>query len=400
MADIQLAKRIAKIQPSATLALTAKAKSLAAQGHDVIALTAGEPDFWTPESIRSVAIDALKNDKSACRYTAAAGMPELREAIANKFKRDNGLEYSTAQTIASCGAKHSLFNALAALVDDGDEVILTAPYWVSYPEMVSFLGGKSVIIDTSNTGFVLTAEALKAAITDKTKVLVLNTPGNPSGAVWSAEQQKALADVLEGTGIAVVSDEIYEKLIYGGKHVSFASLSEDAYNRTITVNGVAKAYAMTGWRIGFAAGPLHVIKAMSSLQSHSTSNPATVSQIGTVKALSEGPPELVGWLAKFEQRRGIIVDGLNAIEGIECAIPGGAFYVFPDFRALIGKRLGERVLDSDAVFCDALLNDMYVAGVPGSAFGSPGFVRLSYAASEESLREALKRIAEFCGKLV
>ncbi|MDC1142601.1 pyridoxal phosphate-dependent aminotransferase [Planctomycetota bacterium] len=399
MSDITLARRIAKIQPSATLALTANANLLAAKGHDVIALTAGEPDFWTPENIRRTAIDALENTQAACKYTPSAGSPALREAIAHKFKRDNGLEYTPAQTMASCGAKHSVFNALAALVDEGDEVILAAPYWVSYPEMVSFLGGKSVVVDTSSTGFVLTPEALRSVMTDKTRVVMLNTPGNPSGVIWTAEQQRALADILVGTNVAVISDEIYEKLIYGGEHISFASLSDDAYSRTVTVNGVAKAYAMTGWRIGFAGGPAHVVKAMNSLQSHSTSNPATVSQLATIKALSEDPKELPDWIESFRKRRDIVVEALNAIDGVTCSTPGGAFYVFPDFRALLGKSLNGRVLDGDLEFCDALLNDVFVAGVPGTCFGAPGFMRMSYAAAEESLREALKRIADFCGRL-
>ncbi|MHC4840549.1 MAG: pyridoxal phosphate-dependent aminotransferase [Planctomycetota bacterium] len=399
MADINLAKRIAKIKPSATLALTAKAKALAAEGYDVVALTAGEPDFWTPESIRNVAVNALKESPAACRYTPASGLPALRDAIARKFKRDNGLEYTQAQTMASCGAKHCIFNALAALIDDGDEVILAAPYWVSYPEMVSFLGGKSVIIDTSSTDFVLTPDALKSAMTNRTRVVVINTPSNPSGVVWNADQQRALADALEGTNVAVVSDEIYEKLTYVGEHVSFASLSQDAYKRTITINGVAKAYAMTGWRIGFAGGPAHIIKAMNSLQSHSTSNAATASQIAAIEALREDPKELPDWLNQFNRRRDIMVDALNKIEGVTCAVPGGAFYVFPDFRELIGNSLDGQVLDDDISFCDALLNDVYVAGVPGSCFGAPGFLRLSYAAAEEALREALKRIADFCSRL-
>jgi aspartate aminotransferase len=254
-------------------------------------------------------------------------------------------------------------------------------------------------VDTSATGFVLTADALKAALTDRTKVVLVNSPGNPTGAVWPRDAQQAIADVLAGTGVAVLSDEIYEKLVYDGEHVSFASLSDDAYNRTVTINGVAKAYAMTGWRIGYAAGPKHVIAAMGALQSHSTSNPATVSQLATLKALAEDPAELPEWRRKFVARRDVIVGGLNDIEGVSCARPGGAFYVFPDFRGWIGKRHGDLELTDDQALCEALLTRAHVAGVPGSAFGAPGFARFSYAASDDEIRKAVERIAAFAKEL-
>ncbi|MCA8916098.1 MAG: pyridoxal phosphate-dependent aminotransferase [Planctomycetes bacterium] len=396
---MKLAQRMGRIQPSATLALTARAKALAAEGKDVIALTAGEPDFETPDYIRDAAIDALKAKGPVDRYTPASGLPAIRKAVAHKFKRDNGLDYTPEQVMVNCGAKHSCFNLIATLIDEGDEVIIPAPYWVSYPEMVNFFGGKAVVVDTSSTGFVLTADALKKALTPKTRLVMVNSPGNPTGAVWSREAQQALADVLKGTNVGVLSDEIYEKLVYDGEHVSFASLGEDAYSRTVTINGVAKAYAMTGWRIGYAGGPKHVIAAMGALQSHSTSNPATVSQLATLKALAEDPAELPEWKRKFVARRDMIVGGLNDIEGVSCARPGGAFYVFPDFRAWLGKAHGELQLKDDHVICEALLTRAHVGGVPGSEFGAPGFVRFSYAASDDEIRKAVERIAAFAKEL-
>ncbi|MCG3182552.1 MAG: Aspartate aminotransferase [Planctomycetes bacterium] len=395
MTLLKLATRVGRIQPSATLALTARAKALAAEGKDVIALTAGEPDFETPAAIRASAVESLNAKGAVDRYTPASGLPALRKAIAAKFKRDNGLEYTPEQVMANCGAKHSCFNLIGALVNEGDEVIIPAPYWVSYPEMVNFFGGKPVVVDTSSTGFVLTAEALKKALTPRTRLLIVNTPGNPTGAVWSREAQQALADVLKGTEVAVLSDEIYEKLVYDGEHVSFAALSQDAYQRTVTINGVAKAYAMTGWRIGYAAGPKHVIDAMGALQSHSTSNPTTLSQLATLKALAQDPAELPGWRQKFIARRDVLVKGLNEVPGVKCAKPGGAFYVFPDFRGWIGKRHRDLLLKDDSVICEALLTRALVAGVPGSEFGAPGFLRFSYAASDDEIRKAVERIAGF-----
>ena len=399
MRELKLAARTGRIQPSATLALTARAKALRAEGHDVIALTAGECDFETPAAIRKAAVDALNAKGIVDRYTPASGLPEIRKAVAAKLKRDNGLEYTPDQVMVSCGAKHSCFNVIAALVDEGDEVIIPAPYWVSYPEMVSFFGGKPVVVDTSSSGFVLTPEALKAAITPRTKLVLINTPGNPTGAVWSRDAQAALAAVLEGTGVGVLSDEIYEKLIYDGEHASFAGLSNDAYARTITVNGVAKAYAMTGWRIGYAAGPRHVIDAMGAIQSHSTSNPTTLSQLASITALAADPVELPSWRDSFVRRRGIIVAGLNAAQGVKCATPGGAFYVFPDLRDWVGKRHGDLLLKDDSAICEALLTKALVAGVPGREFGAPGFVRLSYAESDENIHKAVDRIQKFASEL-
>lgn len=399
MSQIRLAARMGRIQPSATLALTARAKELAKQGHDVIALTAGEPDFDTPQGIRDAAADRLRRGGAVGRYTPASGLPEVRKAVAEKFKRDNALQYSPDEVMVSCGGKHCCFNMVAALIDEGDEVIIPAPYWVSYPEMVRFYGGRPVIVDTSSTGFVLTPVALKAAITPRTRMLIVNSPGNPTGAVWSGEEQRKLAAVVEGTEIAVLSDEIYEKLVYDGTHVSFASLSNDAFNRTVTINGVAKAYAMTGWRIGYAAGPKHLIAAMGALQSHSTSNPTTIAQMATLDALARDPEELPQWRSQYRARRDAIVAGLNAIPGVKCARPGGAFYVFPDFRAWMGRRHGDTTIRDCTTLCEALLTRAHVAGVPGCEFGAPGFVRFSYAASDAELAKAVQRIAKFATEL-
>ncbi len=399
MSQIRLAARMGRIQPSATLALTARAKALAAQGHDVIALTAGEPDFDTPLSIRESAAARVLKGGSVGRYTPASGLPDLRKAVAAKFKRDNGLSYAADEVMVSCGGKHCCFNLVAALVNEGDEVIIPAPYWVSYPEMVRFFGGKPVVVDTSSTGFVLTPEALKAAITPRTRLLIVNSPGNPTGVVWSADAQHKLAGVLQGTDICVLSDEIYEKLVYDGEHVSFAALSDDAFARTVTINGVAKAYAMTGWRIGYAAGEKGLIEAMGALQSHSTSNPTTLAQFATLDALAKDPDELPAWRKQYRERRDAVVAGLNATPGVKCATPGGAFYVFPDFRAWIGKRHGDIVLKDCTAICEALLAKALVAGVPGGEFGAPGFVRFSYAASDEQLAKAVKRIQQFASEL-
>ncbi|MBX3458767.1 MAG: pyridoxal phosphate-dependent aminotransferase [Planctomycetes bacterium] len=399
MSLLRLAARMGRIQPSATLALTARAKELAKQGHDVVALTAGEPDFDTPEDIRNAAAERLRKGGNVGRYTPASGLPELRKAVAEKFKRDNALHYSAEEVMVSCGGKHCCFNMVAALIDEGDEVVIPAPYWVSYPEMVRFYGGRPVIVDTSGTGFVLTPEALKAAITPRTRMLIVNSPSNPTGAVWSADDQRKLAAVLEGTEIAVMADEIYEKLVYDGQHVSFASLSNDAFNRTVTINGVAKAYAMTGWRIGYAAGPKHLIAAMGALQSHSTSNPTTIAQLATLDALAKDPIELPQWRRQYQQRRDAIVAGLSAIAGVKCAVPGGAFYVFPDFRAWMGKRHGDVQIKDCTSLCEALLAKVHVAGVPGCEFGAPGFVRFSYAASDAELAKAVQRISKFATEL-
>jgi aspartate aminotransferase len=400
MDAIRLARRMGGIQPSATLALTARANALRAQGHDVIALTAGEPDFDTPLSIREAASRAVLKGGAVGRYTPASGLLELRKAVAEKYKRDNDLSYSADEVMVSCGGKHCCFNMVAALVEQGDEVILPAPYWVSYPEMIRFFGGKPVVVDTSSTGFVLTPEALKAAITDKTRLLIVNSPGNPTGAVWSRDAQAALADVLRGTPIAVLSDEIYEKLVYEGEHVSFAALSDDAFQRTVTINGLAKAYAMTGWRIGYAGGPKHLIAAMGALQSHSTSNPTTLAQFAALAALEKDPDELPAWRGQYASRRNSIVAGLSEVPGVECAKPGGAFYVFPDFRAWIGKRHGDTELRDCSSICEALLVKAHVAAVPGAEFGAPGFIRFSYAASAEQINEALKRIKSFASELI
>lgn len=400
MTMLKLATRVGRIQPSATLALTARAKALAAEGKDVIALTAGEPDFETPAAIRASAVEALNAKGAVDRYTPASGLPALRKAIAAKFKRDNGLEYTPEQVMANCGAKHSCFNLIGALVNEGDEVIIPAPYWVSYPEMVNFFGGKPIVIDTSSTGFVLTAEALKKALTPRTRLLIVNTPGNPTGAVWSREAQQALADVLKGTEVAVLSDEIYEKLVYEGEHVSFAALSQDAYQRTVTINGVAKAYAMTGWRIGFAGGPAALIKAIATVQSQSTSNPCSISQAASVAALTGTQDFLPVRAAAFQKRRDLVVSMLNQAAGLHCPTPEGAFYVYPSCAGLIGKKTPKgQEIKSDLDVAGYLLEAEGVAVVHGEAFGLSPHFRISYATSEAELTEACTRIQRACAAL-
>jgi len=399
MPALRLARRVQGIQPSATLALTARARALKAEGKDVVALTAGEPDFETPLPVREAAIEALKKGGAVGRYTPVQGLPEVVKAVSEKFKRDNGLDYAPEQVMLSCGAKHCIFNAVGALVEEGDEVIIPAPYWVSYPEMVKFFGGKPVVLDTSKSGFVLTESAMRKAVSKRTRMLIVNSPGNPTGAVWDEAAQRALARVMEGSDIAVVSDEIYEKLIYEGTHTAFASLSADAFARTITVNGVAKSYAMTGWRIGYAGGPAEVIKSMVALQSHSTSNPATVAQVATLRALLHDPDELPHWRSKYAARRDRMVAGLNKAAGVKCAMPGGAFYVFPDLRAWIGRKHQGRPLKDDRAICEALLTRALVGGVPGCEFGAPGWVRFSYAASDADIEKAISRIQHFAAEL-
>ena len=396
-----VAQRLQVIKPSPTMAVTAKAAELKAAGKDVIGLAAGEPDFDTPEHIKQAAKDAL--DRGETKYTAASGTPALRKAVAQKFKSDNGLDYAPEQIVVGCGAKHVLFNALMASVNPGDEVIIPAPYWVSYPDMVLIAEGKPVIVDCpEESGFKLTPEALEKAITPRTKWLILNSPSNPTGAVYSKAELKALTDVLlKHPQVWVMADDIYEYLVYDGvEFATPAQVEPKLIERTLTVNGVSKSYSMTGWRIGYGAGPLPLMKAIANLQSQSTSNPSSISQAGTLAALTSPRDFLGEWKEAFKRRRDKVVKALNAIDGLSCLTPPGAFYIFVNCRALIGKKGPDgKAIADDLAFTAYLLEESLVAAVPGSAFGMDGYFRISYATSDEALEKACERIAEACKKL-
>jgi len=395
---MRLSSRAKSIGVSPTLALNAKTKKLQSEGVDVVTFAVGEPDFDTPEHIKKEAIDAINSGFT--KYTPSSGIPKLREAICEKFKRDNGLEYDPSQVIVSVGAKHSIFNAVMVLCEEGDEVLLPAPYWVSYPEMVRLAGGKPVILPTGiDSGFKITAEVLEKTITPKTSLLILNTPSNPTGAIYTKEELEKIAEVCLKHNIAVISDEIYEKLVYEGQHISFASLGPEVKDITITVNGVSKAYAMTGWRIGYAAGPQEVIKAMGALQSHSTSNAASISQKAALAGL-RGPQEpLEKMRREFKKRRDYMVKRLNEMPGFKCLTPPGAFYVYPDVSELIGKKIAGKVVSDDSTLADILLDEARIAVVPGKAFGTKGNLRFSYATSMERIEEGLNRLAKVLGTL-
>ena len=396
-----LAESLNRIQPSPTIAVTTKARELKAAGRDVIGLGAGEPDFDTPDNIKEAAIAAIRRGET--KYTAVEGIPELRDAIAKKFKRENGLDYKVSQTFVSPGGKSVLFNALLATINPGDEVIVPAPYWVSYPDIVMLGGGKPVIVDCGiENGFRLTAEALEKAITPKTKWLIFNQPSNPTGACYTAEQLKALTDVLmKHPQVWVLTDDMYEHLVYGGfKFRTIAEVEPGLYERTLTMNGVSKAYAMSGWRIGYCAGPEDLIKAMAKLQSQSATNASSISQWASVEALN-GPQDFIpGFQKLFEGRRDLVVSMLNQASGIECPKPEGAFYVYPSIKKLIGKKTEKgKEIATDGDFASELLEAEGVAVVHGAAFGMSPFFRISYATSNSALEEACKRIQRFTDSL-
>lgn len=391
---MSVSKCVSRIEQSITLAITAKAKAMKAEGIDVIGLSAGEPDFDTPDNIKQAAIKAI-ND-GITKYTPAAGLPALRKAVAEKFEKDNGLSYTPEEIIVSCGAKHSVFVAIMALVDEGDEVIIPTPYWVSYPEMVKVAGGKPVIVETTlENELKLTAEQLREAVTPRTKALIMNSPSNPSGMVYTKDELLALVEVLRELEIYTISDEIYEKILYdGAEHHSIAFLDPKVFSRTITINGVSKSYSMTGWRIGYAGGPLEVIKAMGKLQSQETSNPCSISQMATIEALT-GPQDSVGKMVKaFDERRTCLVEGLNSMEGVSCVKPKGAFYAFPDFSAHYGKSVNSKVINGSVDLSNYLLEEMKVGVVPGAGFGTDAHLRISYATSMDAIKKALTRIEE------
>jgi aspartate aminotransferase len=396
-----LAESLGRIQPSPTIAVTSKARELKAAGRDVIGLGAGEPDFDTPQNIKDAGIKAIKDGQT--KYTAVEGIPELRAAIAAKFKRENNIDYKPSQTFVAPGGKTIIYNALLATLNPGDEVIVPAPYWVSYPDIALLGGARPVIIECSlESGFRLTAEALEKAITPKTKWLIFNQPSNPTGACYTREQLKALTDVLmKHPNVWVLTDDMYEHLVYGGfKFTTILEVEPGLYDRTLTMNGVSKAYAMTGWRIGYCAGPEDLIKAMAKLQSQSATNAASISQWAAVEALN-GPQDFIpGFQKIFEERRDLVVSMLNQATGIECPKPEGAFYVYPSIRKLIGKKTKTgKVIATDADFASELLEETGVAVVHGAAFGLSPFFRISYATSNQALEEACKRIQSFCNSL-
>jgi aspartate aminotransferase len=396
-----LADSLARIKPSATIAVTNKARELKAAGRDVIGLGAGEPDFDTPENIKQAAIQAIRDGKT--KYTAVDGIPELKAAIAAKFLRENNLSYAPNQITVGTGGKQVLYNALMATLNPGDEVIIPAPYWVSYPEMVALGGGTPVeIVGPQDQGFKINATALEAAITPKTKWLLLNSPSNPTGAGYTFAELRALADVLlKYPHVWIMTDDMYEHLVFDDfKFVTIAEVEPKLYDRTLTVNGVSKAYAMTGWRIGYAGGPAELIKAMGTIQSQSTSNPSSVSQWAAVEALNGTQDYIPKNAELFKKRRDLVVSMLNQANGIVCPNPEGAFYVFPSCAGTLGKTTaGGRLLETDVDFVTALLEEEGVAVVQGSAFGLAPYFRISYATSTEALEEACTRIQRFCGNL-
>lgn len=396
-----VSKKMSRIKPSPTVAVTALTAQLRREGRDIIGLGAGEPDFPTPDNISAAGKRAI--DEGKTRYTAPDGILELKEAICAKFQRDNGLAYAPEQVSVSTGGKQVLYNALMATVDEGDEVIIPAPYWVSYPDMVALAGGTPVIVEGGmENGFRMTPEDLEAAITPKTKWLIFNSPSNPTGAGYSAAQLRAICDVLLRHGhVWVMTDDMYEHIAFDGfSFCTPAQIEPKLMDRTLTVNGVSKAYSMTGWRIGYAAGPEPVIKAMRTIQSQSTTNPSSISQWAAVEALN-GPQDFIAErTVAFQRRRDMVVDRLNAIDGITCPVPDGAFYVFPSIAGLIGKTTPDGVtLDSDEAFARELLQTQGVAVVFGAAFGLSPHFRISYALDDDALSEALDRIEAFVASL-
>lgn len=396
-----IAQRLNKIKPSPTLAVTAKAMELKARGFDIIGLGAGEPDYDTPQNIKDAACLAIKNGET--KYTQVDGTPALKKAIAAKFARENGLNYDLNQITVGAGGKHTLFNAIYATVDEGDEVIIPAPYWVSYVDIVAMADGVPVIVNTTaGNGFKLQPSELEAAITNRTKWLILNSPSNPTGSTYGHDELRKLADVLlRHPHVMVLTDDIYEHVLYDGfKFYNILQVEPRLYDRTFVLNGVSKAYSMTGWRIGYGAGPQEIIKAISIIQSQTTSNPSSVSQAAAVEALNGTQEFIAPNNLAFKKRRDLVVDSLNQVPGIKCLRPEGAFYVFPSCHGLIGKTTPKRdIITNCTDFAGYLLEEAGVAVVPGIAFGAENYFRISYATSEQNLITACQRITEACGLL-
>ena len=388
---IQLSDRVQRVKPSPTLAISALAQQLKAEGRDIINLGVGEPDFGTPDHIKQAGIDAINNNQTG--YTAVDGIPELKNAIIKKFKEDNDLEYQADQILVSCGGKQSFSNLCQALINDGDEVIIPAPYWVSYPDMVLLAGGKPVIVEAGQTShFKLTADMLEAAITDKTRLFVINSPSNPTGVSYTKEELAELGKVLlKHPNIIVATDDMYEHILFNdAKFYNILNATPELYDRCMVLNGVSKAYAMTGWRIGYAAGPVELVKAMKKIQGQSTSNPTSISQYAAVTALDGGKECIKPMLKSFKERHDFVVKSLNEIDGVECLESDGTFYSFPNVEKLISRVDG---VSNDAELAEFLLEKTGVALVPGSAFGLSGHIRLSYATSMENLQKSVERIA-------
>jgi aspartate aminotransferase len=396
-----IADALSRIKPSATIVLTQKARDLKATGKDVISLSVGEPDFDTPDNIKEAAIAAIRRGET--KYTPVLGIPELRTAVAAKFKRENNLDYKASQTIVSTGGKHVIFNALMATLNPGDEVVIPTPYWVSYPEMVALCGGTATFVHTTlEQQFKIQAADLDKVITPKTKWIILNSPSNPSGAAYTWAEMKAITDVLmKHPHVWVLTDDMYEHLVYGDfKFCTPAEVEPNLYERTLTMNGVSKSYAMTGWRIGYAAGPEHLIKAMDNVQGQQTSGTSSISQWAAVEALTGTQEHLPKFRAAFERRRDLVVSMLNQTRGLKCPVPEGAFYVYPDCSQLMGKTTPSgKKLETDEDLVLELLASEGVAAVHGSAFGLGPNFRISYATSDEKLEEACRRIQRFCGEL-
>lgn len=392
---MKFSKKAEQISPSITLSIDAKAKKMKAQGIDVIGFGAGEPDFNTPKNIQVAAIKSINDGLT--KYTAASGIIELKNAIANKLKKDNNLTYSSSQVIISTGAKQCLANIFQAILNPGDEVILPVPYWVSYPELIKLSDGVPVFVDTKEENyFKYTIDSLNEAVTERTKAIIVNSPNNPTGTVYTKEDLISIADFAKTHDLIIISDEIYEKLIYSeDRHISIASISEDAYNRTIVVNGVSKSYAMTGWRIGYAAGDEKIIKLMSNIQSHTTSNPNTIAQYASLEALTGPQNNMLSMINEFKIRRDYMVDRIEKMKYVTCKKPNGAFYVMLNIREVLTKKIDGEYISDSLKFSDILLEKEKVAVIPGIAFGNDNYVRLSYATSLENIEKGMDRINHF-----
>ncbi|MGU9537967.1 pyridoxal phosphate-dependent aminotransferase [Clostridium tepidum] len=396
---MKLSNKSMNIEPSLTLEITAKAKKMKKEGIDVIGFGAGEPDFNTPENIQKAAIEAI--EKGNTKYTAASGIIELKQAIVDKFKKDNGLNYETSEIIVSNGAKQCLSNLFQAILNEDDEVLIAKPYWVSYPELIKLYGGVPVFVDTKEENdFKYEIEELEKKITDKTKAIIINSPNNPTGTVYSKEDLNALALFAKKHDLLIISDEIYEMLMYEEeKYISIASLSEDAFKRTVVINGMSKSYSMTGWRIGYAAGPLDIIKVMANMQSHTTSNPNSIAQYASLEALRGDKTQVRNMLVEFKKRRDYMVSRVNSIEKLSSINPKGAFYVMVNISKIIGKSINGNIIKGSIDFSKILLEEEKVAVVPGIAFGNDNFIRLSYATSMKNIEKGLNRIENFMKKL-